>query len=131
MSDQSGAENLWTRPITGGEPRQLTQFRDGRLLWPSITRDGKAIAFERNFGIWTLDTASGTAKEIPITRHGAPAGPGVQHLSLTSDFRDLALSPDGKKVAFVARGEVFAASAKDDGDAARVTKTTVAKSAVT
>ena len=35
----------------------------------------------------------------------------------------MALSPDGKKVAFVARGDVFAASAKDGGDATRVTST--------
>jgi Tol biopolymer transport system component len=131
MSDRSGAENLWVRPVTGGEPRQLTQFRDGRVLWPSITRDGRTIAFERDFGIWTADTASGATKALSFVRRGAPAGPGVQHLSLSSDFRDLALSPDGKKVAFVARGEVFAASAKDGGDAARVTRTTAAEADVT
>src|SRR6185503_911561 len=33
---------------------------------------------------------------------------------------ELQLSPDGKKVAFVVRGEVFAASASDGGEAARV-----------
>ena len=54
---------------------------------------------------------------------GAPAGPAVEHLRLTNQFQDLALSPDGKKVAFAARGEIFAASAKDGGDAARVTMT--------
>jgi Tol biopolymer transport system component/C-terminal processing protease CtpA/Prc len=36
----------------------------------------------------------------------------------------LQLSPDGKKVAFVVRGEVFAASASDGGDAARVSNST-------
>ena len=56
-------------------------------------------------------------------RRGAPAGPAVEHLSLTNQIQELALSPDGKKVAFVVRGEVFAASAKDGGDAARVTST--------
>ena len=54
----------------------------------------------------------------------------VEHLELTSGLRELALSPDGKKVAFVVRGEVFAASAKDGGDAARVTDTTAAESDV-
>ena len=44
-------------------------------------------------------------------------GAGVEHLRLTNRFTELALSPDGRKVAFVARGEVFAASAKDGGDA--------------
>src|SRR5205085_6327178 len=41
----------------------------------------------------------------------------------TDQLQDLALSPDGKKVAFIARGEVFAASATDGGDAVRVTTT--------
>jgi hypothetical protein len=60
---------------------------------------------------------------MPITRRGAPAGSGVEHLSLTEGFTELALSPDGKKVAVIVRGEIFAASAKDGGDAARVTDT--------
>ena len=46
----------------------------------------------------------------------------TEHLSLTTGFQSLALSPDGRKVAFVARGEIFAASARDGGDAARVTR---------
>ena len=41
---------------------------------------------------------------------------------LFRSFSDLSLSPDGKKVAFVARGEIFAANAKDGGLAARVTR---------
>ena len=45
-------------------------------------------------------------------------------------FQQLALSPDGKKVAFVAHGDVFAASAKDGGDAARVTDDAGAESQV-
>ncbi len=68
---------------------------------------------------------------MPITRRGAPAGAGVEHLSLTDDFTELDLSPDGKKVAFVVRGEVFAASAKDGGDAARISRTPQAESQIT
>ena len=64
---------------------------------------------------------------MPITRVGAPAGPAAEHLRLTSQFQDLALSPDGKKIAFAARGEIFATSAKDGGDAARVTMTPAAE----
>ena len=44
----------------------------------------------------------------------------VEHRSLTNGFEGLELSPDGKKVAFTAHGQVFAASSKDGGDAARV-----------
>ena len=131
VSDRSGAENLWdvaTSP--GAQPRQITQFKDGRVLWPSATARADTIVFERNFKIWKLDTKTGSAAEIPITRMGAPAGPATDHLRLTSQFQDLALSPDGKKVAFAGRGEIFAASAKDGGDAARVTMTPAAESQV-
>ncbi|HET7622981.1 MAG TPA: LpqB family beta-propeller domain-containing protein [Gemmatimonadaceae bacterium] len=129
MSDRSGAENLWVQQV-GGAARQLTKFTDGRVLWPSIAHDGRAIAFERDMGIWLLDPASGSARSVPVTLRGAPAGPGIEHLSLSRQFRELALSPDGKKVAFVVRGEVFAASAKDGGDAARVTSTPASESQV-
>jgi Tol biopolymer transport system component/C-terminal processing protease CtpA/Prc len=129
ISDRSGAENVWeVSSSAGAQPRQITQFKDGRVLWPSATSRADTIVFERNFRIWRVDTQSGASAEVPITRLGAPAGPAVDHLRLTSQFQDLALSPDGKKVAFSARGEIFAASAKDGGDAARVTMTAAAES---
>ena len=124
VADRNGVENIWTRPASAtGADRAVTSFHDGRVLWPSITTDGKTVAFERNFGIWTVDTASGQAKEVPITRRGVASSPAPERTRQTNQFSDLALSPDGKKVVFVARGDVFAASAKDGGDAARVTAT--------
>jgi tricorn protease len=121
MSDRTGAENIWTQPVGGGSPRQLTQFRAGRVLWPDISTDGRTIVFERDFSIWSLDVSSGKAAQVPIRRRGASIGPVSEHLTLNANFSNLALSPDGRKVAFVARGEIFAASARDGGTAARVT----------
>jgi len=129
MSDRSGAQNLWSKAING-QARQLTKFTSGRVLWPTISYDGKTIVFERNFGIWKFDTASGQATEVQITRRGAPIGPSIERLTLNNGFQDLALSPDGRKIAFVARGEIFAASSRDGGDAVRVTRTVAAESDV-
>lgn len=122
VSDRSGAQNIWMQPL-GGQARQVTRFKDGRVLWPAISYDGSAIVFEHDFGIWKLDTTTGHAVAVEIKLRGAPAGPSLDHVSLSSQFEELRLSPDGKKVAFAARGEVFAASAKDGGNAARVTFT--------
>jgi Tol biopolymer transport system component len=129
VSDKSGAQNLWSRPL-GGPARQITRFKDGRVLWPAISYDGRVIVFERNFGVWKLDTSSGQASEVQISRRGTPASPSVDHLTLNSQIQELALSPDGKKVAFVVRGEIFAASAKEGGDAARVTNSPALESQV-
>ncbi|HYP54375.1 MAG TPA: LpqB family beta-propeller domain-containing protein, partial [Pyrinomonadaceae bacterium] len=133
VSDRNGAQNLWAQTLAGGEPRQLTKFRSGRVLWPSISHDGSTIVFERDFKIWKLDTSSGQASEVQITRRGAPSGPAVERLRLgvgPDQIQELALSPDGKKVAFVWRGEVFAASSADGGDAVRVTASPAPESQV-
>ena len=122
VSDKDGPQNIVKRAM-GGEPTQVTRFTNGRVLWPTISTDGKTIAFERDFTIWTLDTGTGEAKAVPITLRGAPAGPSVERLTLTNGLEEMALSPDAKKVAFVVHGEVFAASAKDGGNATRVTST--------
>ena len=129
MSDRSGAQNIWSVSSLGVQgdadsgAKALTAFTDGRVLWPSITKDGRTIAFERGFGIWTVDTASGQAHEVPIALRGAPAATGVEHRTFTDQLQELAVSPDGKKAAFVVHGEVFSISAKDGGDAVRVTQT--------
>ncbi|MEO6778838.1 MAG: LpqB family beta-propeller domain-containing protein [Gemmatimonadaceae bacterium] len=124
VSDRTGAANLWSQPISGGAtPRQLTKFTDGRVLWPSISAGGSAVVFERNFGIWRYDISTGQASAVPITLHGSASGADVQHHVYTNGIQQFALSPDGKKVAFVVHGEVFAASAKDGGTAVRVTNT--------
>jgi len=123
VSDRSGAQNLWSRPATpGGAAKKLTNFSDGRVLWPTIAIDGKTIVFERDFGIWSYDVAANATAEVPITLRGASAGATIDHLTLTTGAQQIALSPDAKKIAYVVRGEIFAASAKDGGEGARVTK---------
>ena len=115
-----GAQNIWTIGVGRTDARRVSNFTDGRVLWPNISYDGREIVFEHNFAIWKLDTENGKASEVTITRRGASAGPGIERLRLSDQIGELSLSPDGKKVAFVVRGEVFAASATDGGDAARV-----------
>ena len=130
VSDRTGPQNIWSMP-RGGQAKQLTNFTDGRVLWASMSYDGQEIVFERNFRIWKMKTDGGKAAEVPITLRGAASSPMNERMSLSSQIRELALSPDGKKVAVIARGEVFAASAKDGGEATRITNTVAPESSVT
>ncbi|CAN5123503.1 S41 family peptidase [soil metagenome] len=129
MSDEGGSENLWRLPVGTGSARaeRLTDFKSGRALWPTMAYDGSAIVFERGFSIWKADPRTGATSEVPIMLRGAPAAAGERRLLETS-FRDLALSPDGKKIAVIAHGEVFAASAKDGGAAQRISESVAAES---
>ena len=129
-SDRSGTENIFRVPCDEkSASKQLTHFTDGRLLWPSIGHDGHTIVFERNFTIWKMDTKSGVASEVPITLRGTVPTPAVTHQIIT-DFTDFALSPDGKKVAVIAHGDIFAASSKDGGEATRLTRTAAPESSL-
>ena len=134
MSDRSGSENLWSVAADagsmGGEQR-LTNFAEGRVLWPTIAIDRPVIAFERGFGIWTHDVASGRTAELDINLMGSVEGPRAEVENKTDGFSGLAVSPDEKKVAFVVRGEIFAAATEGDAPAARVTDTPAAESDVT
>ncbi|MFN2480024.1 MAG: S41 family peptidase [Pyrinomonadaceae bacterium] len=127
VSDRGGAQNVWKR-APGQAPKQVTNFTNGRVLWANASYDGKMIVFERDFRVWKLDTASGQPSEVQIARRGASASPGVEHLRLADQIQDFALSSDGKKVAFIVHGEVFAASSADGGDAQRLTFTPGAES---
>ena len=129
VSDRNGTQNIYAKPLRGQE-KALTNFTSGRVLWANISLDAKQIVFERNFKIWTINTDGGAAKELAINLRGLPASPLTERINLSAQIRELALSPDGKKVAVIARGEIFAASTKDGGDAIRITKTAAPESFV-
>lgn len=126
MSDRSGTETLWRVGLgEGAAPEQLTRFADGRLLYPSMAANGAAIVFERDFGVWRYDPATGQAAAVPITLRGAASATPKRHEQLAS-FARMALSPDGQKVAVIGHGEVFAVPARDGGPEQRLTNTVAA-----
>ena len=129
VSDRSGAQNIWALTL-GGHPRQVTRFADGRVLWPTLSYDGRTLVFERDFELWTLDTSDGRTAKVPVTKRGVAATPLTERVSMTNGLQDLALSPDGRKVVFVARGEIWAAHARDGGDAVRVTRSVARESQI-
>lgn len=129
VSDRNGNENLWSKPVQGSA-KMLTTFTNGRVLWPSISYDGKTIVFERDFAIWKYDVATQQASAIKITKQGQATTPALEHLRLNNQVNEMVVSPDGKKIAFIVRGEVFVGSAKDGGDALRVTTTSEEESSV-
>ncbi len=121
MSDRTGPENLWARGVRGGNATQLTQFSNGRVLWPNISHDGSAIVFERDFGIWRYEVAGKRAAQVAIALRGANSTRGSERSTLSTGFQ-IALSGDAKKVALIGRGELWAADAREGGEATRLTQ---------
>ncbi len=119
VSDRDGVENIWRQPLDGSPAHKVTNFVEGRVLWPSISGDERTIVFERHFGIWRLDLASGVAEPISVQVHPDTKMTPVRVQRYPRDFSEFELSPDGKKIAFVARGEVFVDFADKETDKER------------
>ncbi len=47
VETQRGISNLWSQPLTGGSPRQLTDFKEQRIFGFAWSRDGKQLAISR------------------------------------------------------------------------------------
>ena len=44
---RGGVSNLWSQPLDGGPPKQLTDFREGLIFDFAWSRDGKQLALSR------------------------------------------------------------------------------------
>jgi Tol biopolymer transport system component len=47
VATKGGVSNIWSLPLDGGKPVQLTDFRTDRIFWFDFSRDGKQLALSR------------------------------------------------------------------------------------
>ncbi|MGH9968149.1 MAG: protein kinase domain-containing protein [Pyrinomonadaceae bacterium] len=47
VETRGGVSNIWLQSLSGGDPRQLTDFRDQRIFGFAWSRDGKQLALSR------------------------------------------------------------------------------------
>ncbi|MAF11817.1 peptidase S41 [Candidatus Poribacteria bacterium] len=130
VSDRGGEENIWQMSLDGDDDATpVTEFTEGRVTNPSISADGRWIAFERDFRLWRLNVADGAAEPVDTRLHADEKSTPVRHETFTDRLSEFDLSADGEKVAFVVHGEVFADLAdkgdkvKKGGDSFRITDT--------
>ncbi|MGH9510405.1 MAG: TolB family protein, partial [Terriglobales bacterium] len=50
---RNGVSNVWRQPLSGGKPRQVTQFGEDRIFNGAWSPDGKQLAVAR--GRWRSD----------------------------------------------------------------------------
>jgi tricorn protease len=111
ISDRDGRMNLYVSDLATKEAKQLTNFRDFDIKFPSIGKD--SIVFEQAGQIWRFDLASGQAAPVPITIAEDFASGRAGLVDAGKHVQSVATSPDGKRVIAVARGELFSVPGKD------------------
>ncbi|MCS3919531.1 S41 family peptidase [Fervidibacter sacchari] len=130
VSDRTGVFNIWRMPLSGTRDKgqwtgkakveQVTNHAD-RVLYPNLSRDGRFIVYEHDFSLWVVPTKGGKPKRLTIFAPSDEPQNRLQRLTLTSQATQFALSPDGKQVAFVVRGEIFVVNVERGGEAKRIT----------
>ena len=119
-SDRDGRMNLFSIDLASKETKQLTNFKDFDIKFPSIGKD--AIVFEQAGYIWRYDLASGQAMPVPIEVKEDFASGRMALVDASKHIDSVNLAPDGERVIVVARGDLFSVPAKE-GTARNLTKT--------
>jgi Tol biopolymer transport system component/C-terminal processing protease CtpA/Prc len=119
LSEAAGSFNVY-HLAEGGSPQQLTHFTQHPVRFLSKAADG-TLCFSYDGHLYTLQPGR-EPKKVPVVLNSDYKVNNEKILPVTGGARDLAVSPNGKEVAFVFRGEVFVTSV-DGGTTKRITNT--------
>ncbi|MDB5002234.1 MAG: peptidase [Mucilaginibacter sp.] len=121
LSERNGNQNLFrSTEADASKVTQLTTF-DKNPVRNLSRADNGTFAFTQNGDIYTLKEGQKPQK-VTININADFNGDQTQNIAVRGGASEMAVAPDGKEIAFVYRGEIFAASA-EGGLVKRITNT--------
>lgn len=121
LSERNGGSfNVYSFPLAQPQSvKEITSFKTHPVRFLSMSNNG-TICYGYDGEIYTQQIGSNPQKvPIDLIRDDQPQ---VANLEYSSDATSATVSPDGKQVAFIIRGEVFVTSA-DYGTTKQITRT--------
>jgi tricorn protease len=116
----NSTQNLYKQNIATKAEQPLTQFKNHPVRHLSISKNN-ILCFTYNGEIYTLQEGN-TPNKIAVAIQNDGRANIEKNVSINSNVNEFALSPNGKEIAFVTRGEVFVTSV-DGGITKRITNT--------
>src|SRR6185369_16172454 len=89
-----------------GQKTALTKFGSS-IKAPLVNANGGSVVFEKDYQLWLYDVKAGKAAPINIDILRNNVLPREQDFEVRGNISAFDVSPDGKKLAFVSRGELF------------------------
>ncbi|HZE86169.1 MAG TPA: peptidase S41, partial [Puia sp.] len=120
LSEESGSFNVHKMNLDGGKSTQVTTFKKHPVRFLSSSSDG-TLCFSYDGNLYT-QKGNGQPQKINITLAADAKANNEKIIPVTGSARDVAVSPNGKEVAFIFRGEVFVTSV-EGGVTKRITNT--------
>jgi Tol biopolymer transport system component/C-terminal processing protease CtpA/Prc len=122
LSERDGTFNVWSLGLSAGsQPRQVTFHDTHPVRFLSISNGG-ALAYSWDGELWVRTPGSSESDKITVTVATDSRHNEIEHIDVARRISDFDLSPDGKEIVFVARGEVFVTST-GHADTRRITDT--------
>lgn len=106
ISDEANGEyNLYT--ITSGKKKRLTNFSSS-IKSPIVNANGGKVVFEKDYQLWIYDVANDKESKLDISIFRNNILSKEKDFEVRGNITSYDISPDGKKLVFVSRGELFA-----------------------
>ncbi|MES2773605.1 MAG: S41 family peptidase [Bacteroidota bacterium] len=127
ISDEgTGEYNLFT--ISNGKKTALTSYSTS-IKAPQVNANGGKIVFQKDYQLWLFDVAAGKAQPVNVSISRNNILTKDQDYDVKGKISTFDISPDGKKLAFISRGELFVSDVEgkiirqlDKGNAERSTE---------
>lgn len=103
--------NLYSYSLTNKQIRQITDFKDFDVMWPSLGAD--SIIFENAGYLYVFDLKTEKPTKLTIDLPGDRELARKHWANVQKLITDFDISPDGKRAVFTARGDVFTVPAKE------------------
>ena len=105
ISDEANGEyNLYT--FEKGKKTELTKFTTS-IKTPVVNANGGKIVFEKDYQLWLYDVSAKKSEKLEIKVLRNNILPAEKDYEVTRNISNFDVSPDGKKLAFTSRGELF------------------------
>lgn len=105
ISDEAnGQYNLYT--FEKDKKTALTSFSSS-IKNPNVNAGGGKVVFEKDYRLWIYDIAAKKANQLDIAISRNNILPKEKDFDVKNNISAFDVSPDGKKLAFVSRGELF------------------------
>jgi Tol biopolymer transport system component/C-terminal processing protease CtpA/Prc len=121
LSEKSGTFNVWKMSVANPlQSTQVTKFEKDPVRFLSMSTSG-TLCFSQNGELYTK-AVSGEPQKVAIKIETDERYTDAKTETFTNDVTDMDVSPNGKEVVFVVRGEVFVTSI-EGGITKRITNT--------
>ncbi len=110
LSDREYTLNLFEYQ-KGSQPKKLTEHKTHDSLWASAGPE--ALIYENNGFLWRFDPKEQQTKKLSIQIQGHQQELMPQFKNVSNNIESMAISKDGSRAAFAARGEIFTVPAKN------------------